>query len=64
VTLTRPLWGNSLFVVKYMVDRQLNSSMQLISGTLRPTQLPWLPPPNIRREAACDKLLQTVKKSP
>jgi len=44
--------------------------MRLISGTLRPTQVAWLPvlsnitPPNIRRKAACDKLLQAVEAHP
>jgi len=44
--------------------------MRLISGTLRTTQQPWLPvltdipPPNIRRKAACDKLLQIVENHP
>ena len=39
--------------------------MWLISSTLRTTQLPWLPVlTNIRRKAACDKLLQIVENHP
>ena len=63
-----PVWFRSAHTD--LVDAQLNSSMRLISGTLRPTQLPWLPvltnipPPNLRRKAACDKLLQTVEMHP
>ena len=46
-----------------LVDVQLNSTMRLISGTLKPTPLPWLPvlaniePLALRRKAAVDKLL-------
>ena len=36
-----PVWFRSAHTD--LVDAQLNSSMRLISGTLRPTQLPWLP---------------------
>ena len=63
-----PVWSRSAHT--NLVDAQLNTSMRLISGTLRPTQLPWLPvlanipPPIIRRKAACDKLLQTVEMHP
>jgi len=51
-------------------DKQLNSSMQLISGTLCTTQLPWLPvltnipPRNICLKAACHMLLQIVENHP
>jgi len=50
------------------VDVQLNSTMCLISGTLRSTPLPWLPvlsniePPAIRRKAATDKLVEKIVK--
>ena len=48
-----PVWSRSAHTGLF--DAQLNSSMRLISGTLRPTQVAWLPvlsnitPPNIRR---------------
>jgi len=47
---------------------QLNSTMRLISGTLRSTPLPWLPvlssiePPALRRKAATDKLVEKIVK--
>ena len=47
-------------------DVQLNSTMGLISSTLRPTPLPWLPvlaniePPALRRKAATDKPVEKV----
>jgi len=50
------------------VDIQLNSTMRLISGTLRSTPLPWLPVlsnielPALRRKAATDKLVQKIVK--
>ena len=56
-----PVWAQSAHT--NLVDVQLNATMRLISGTLRPTQLPWLPvlaniePPALRRKAAVDKLL-------
>jgi len=59
-----PVWSRS--ALTGLVDLQLNSSMRLISGPghpIRPTQVAWLPllsnikPTNIRRKAACDKLL-------
>jgi len=51
-----------------LVDVQLNSTMRLISDTLRSTPLPWLPvlsniePPALRRKAAIDKLVQKIVK--
>ncbi|XP_055714426.1 uncharacterized protein LOC129808680 [Phlebotomus papatasi] len=51
-----PVWHNSAHVHK--VDTQLNNAMHLITGTVKSTQLPWLPvlsniaPPKLRREAA------------
>jgi len=50
------------------IDVQLNSTMRLISGTLRSTPLPWLPvlsnvePPSLRRKAATDKLVEKIVK--
>ena len=58
------------FIYNSMVDKQLNSSLRLISGTLYALQLQWLPvltnipPPNIQRKAVCDKLLQIVENHP
>uniref|UniRef100_A0A1B0D7K7 Uncharacterized protein n=1 Tax=Phlebotomus papatasi TaxID=29031 RepID=A0A1B0D7K7_PHLPP len=52
-----PVWHNSAHVHK--VDTQLNNAiMRLITGTVKSTQLPWLPvlsniaPSKLRREAA------------
>lgn len=48
------------------VDTQLHSAMRLVSGTLRPTALQWLPvlsniqPPYLRREAAVDRFLSKI----
>jgi len=45
---------------------QLNSTMRLMSGTLRSTPLPWLPVlpnielPALRRKAASDKLVEKI----
>jgi len=56
-----PVWCRSVHTG--LVDAQLNSTMRLISGTLRPTPLPWLPvlaniePPALRRKAATDRLV-------
>jgi len=49
-----------------LVDVQLNSTMCLVSGTLRSTPLPWLPvlannePPALYRKAATDKLVKKI----
>jgi hypothetical protein len=59
-----PVWARSAHT--HLVDVQLNSAMRLITGTLKPTPLPWLPvlaniePPDLRRKAAVDKLLTKV----
>jgi hypothetical protein len=56
-----PVWSRSAHT--NLVDVPLNSTMRLISGTLRPTPLPWLPvlaniePPALRRKAATDRLV-------
>ena len=51
---------------KSQVDVQLNSTMRLISGTLRSTPLPWLPVLSniepLRRKAATDKLVEKIVK--
>jgi hypothetical protein len=56
-----PVWARSAHT--NLIDVQLNSTMRLITGTLKPTPLPWLPvlaniePPALRRKAAVDKLV-------
>ncbi|KAI5720173.1 hypothetical protein M8J77_002972 [Diaphorina citri] len=51
-----PVWLNSAHTG--LVDVQLNSTMRMISGTIKPTPLHWLPvlshiaPPQLRREGA------------
>lgn len=59
-----PVWSRSAHVGK--IDSQLNSTMRLITGTLRPTPTPWLPvlsniaPPSLRRKEATDKLIGKI----
>jgi len=59
-----PVWSCSAHTSQ--VDVQLNSTMRLISGTLRSTPLPWLPVlfnielPALRRKAATDKLVEKI----
>ena len=61
-----PVWSRSAHTSR--VDVQLNSTMHLISGTLRSTPLPWLPvlsniePPALQRKAAIDKLVEKIVK--
>jgi len=61
-----PVWSRSAHTSQ--VDVQLNSTIHLISGTLRSTPLPWLPvlsniePPALRRKAATDKLVEKIVK--
>jgi len=61
-----PVWSRSAHTSQ--VEIQLNSTMRLITGTLRPTPLPWLPvlsniePPALRRKAATDKLMEKIVK--
>ena len=61
-----PVWSCSAHTSQ--VDVQLNSTMRLISGTLRSTPLPWLPvlsniePPALRRKAATDKMVEKIVK--
>jgi len=56
-----PVWCRSAHTG--LVNVQLNSTMRLIFGTLRPTPLPWLPvlaniePPALQRKAATDRLV-------
>ena len=66
VTLNCTVWSRSAHISQ--VDVQLNSTMRLISGTLRSTPFPWLPvlaniePPALRRKAATDKLVEKIIK--
>ena len=56
-----PVWARSTHTD--CVDVQLNSTMGLITGTLRPNPLPWLPvlaniePPPLRRRAVVQNLV-------
>ena len=61
-----PVWSRCAHTSR--VDVQLNSTMRLISGTLRSTPFPWLPvlsniePPALQRKAATDKLVEKIVK--
>jgi len=61
-----PVWSRSAHTSQ--VDVQLNSTMRLITGTLRSTPLPWLPvlsniePPALRRKVATDNLVEKIVK--
>jgi len=58
------VWSRSAH--ESLVDVQLNSTMRLISGTLRSNPLPWLPvlaniePPALWRKAATDRVVTKV----
>jgi len=60
-----PVWCRSAHTG--LVDAQLNSTMHLISGTLRSTALPWLPvlanieSPALQRKAATDRLVAKAR---
>jgi len=60
------VWSHSSHTSQ--VDVQLNSTMRLITGTLRSTPLPWLPVlsniklPALQRKAATDKLVEKIVK--
>jgi len=59
-----PIWARSSYTK--LVDGQLNNSMQLISDTLQPTQLHWLPllanitPSELCWKAACDAFYRAM----
>ena len=61
-----PVWSRCARTSQ--VDVQLNSTMRLISVTLRSTPLPWLPVlsniklPALRRKAATDMLVEKIVK--
>jgi len=58
------IWAQSGYAGR--VDSQLNNTMRLITGCLRPTQTVWLPvlaniaPPDLRLKAALDKLMTHI----
>jgi hypothetical protein len=60
-----PVWLNSAHVHK--LDVQLNNVMRLITGTVKSTELQWLPvlsniaPPKLRREAALFRELKNSR---
>jgi len=60
-----PVWSRSPYT--RLVDVQLNEAMRTVSGTLRPTLLPWLlvishiAPPHLRRKEATTKLLAKIR---
>ena len=60
-----PVWSRSSHT--NLIDSQLNETMRIITGTLRPTPLPWLPvlshiaPPHLRRQEATTKLLTKIE---
>jgi len=63
-----PVWARSSYT--NLIDTQLHSAMHLISGSLQPTQLSWLPvlsnvaPPSLCCKAATDNMLQVVEAHP
>lgn len=63
-----PVWSRSSHT--HHVDTQLNSTMRIITGTIRSTPLPWFPvlsniaPPHIRRVVLTQRMLQKTKNSP
>jgi len=62
-----PAWGHSSHVK--LVDRQLNETMQIVSGTIRPTPLQWLPvlshiaPPVVRRTELSANFIHNFQKN-
>ena len=61
-----PVWSRSSHT--HYVDTQLNTTMRIITGTIRSIPLPWLPvlspPPYIRRVTFTQRMLQKVKDCP
>jgi len=63
-----PVWARSSYTK--LIDTQLHSAVRLISGSLQPTQLSWLPvlsnvaPPSLRCKAVTDIMLQIIKAHP
>jgi len=62
-----PVWSRSSHTMTNLIDSQLNETMRIITGTLRPTPLSWLPvpshiaPPRLRRQEATTKLLTKIE---
>jgi hypothetical protein len=63
-----PVWRRSTHTS--FLDTQLNATMRLVTGTLRPTPLPWLPvlsnlaPPALQRKVAADRLREKTYSHP
>jgi hypothetical protein len=63
-----PVWINSTHVSA--VDTQLNQTMRLITGCIRPTPTYWLPalsniaPPHLRREQCLYRELDKIRRDP
>jgi len=63
-----PAWGHSSHVK--LVDRQLNETMHIIMGTIRPTPTQWLPvlshiaPPAIKCTEATTKFVRNIQAKP
>ena len=63
-----PVWLNSTYT--RLIDVQLNTTMRLISGTLKSTPTQWLPllshipPPKLRRQAASLREFEKITKNP
>ena len=63
-----PVWCRSSH--SKLVDVELNSTMRTITGTLRPTPLPWLSvlsniaPPHLRREEATASMVEKIRVNP
>uniref|UniRef100_A0A8D8TXB0 RNA-directed DNA polymerase from mobile element jockey n=1 Tax=Cacopsylla melanoneura TaxID=428564 RepID=A0A8D8TXB0_9HEMI len=59
-----PAWINSSHC--RLVDTQLNNTMRMISGLIRPTPTPWLPilshipPPDLRRQEALQREFKKI----
>ena len=59
-----PVWYRSAHT--HHIDTQLHTTMRLITGTLRPTPVPWLsvlsniPPPDLLRKETADRLLAKI----
>jgi len=63
-----PVWARSAHCKK--VDVQLNDTMRIITGTVRSTQLDWLPvlfnmaTPDLRRQVQCESMLLKLSNYP
>jgi hypothetical protein len=61
-----PVWFNSIHISK--MDVQLKNAMRIISGSVKSTQLPWLPtlahiaPPKLRRKPAAVRELVNCRR--